>query len=174
MQDSRLAKSVFCVLAAAAVFRFSLYYPRLPATMASHFDARGIPNGWQPKAAFFAGFLLVTALAALVALIVPRLIASVPAQYINLPNKDYWLAPERREASFEFLQTQMAWFGCALLLMIACAFYFSIQANLAPEPAFDSASFLYVLAAFLLFVMFWLIRLLARFNRPPESNFPPK
>jgi len=174
MQDSRLPKLVFCLLAAATALRFSLYYSQLPPIMASHFDARGIANGWQPKSVFFTIFLIVVGIAAFVALGVPRLVASLPPQYLNLPNKDYWLAPERREATFAFLSAHMAWFGCAVLGLIASAFYFSIQANLLPEPQFDSSSFLYILGAFLLFTLFWMIFLFRRFARPPEFASPPK
>jgi uncharacterized membrane protein len=174
MQDSRLPKLVFCLLAAAAVMQFFLYYPQLPATMASHFDGRGIPNGWQTKLVFFAFFLGATLLATVVAFGVPRIIETLPAQQLNLPNKEYWLAPERREASLGFLRAHMAWFGCAIFFVILLAFHYSILANLHGQTNFESRSFLIVLGAFLLFMIFWLIRLFTRFGRPPQPNSSPK
>lgn len=167
MQDSRLPRLVFVLLAAAALAQFIFYYAQLPATMASHFDARGVPNGFQSKPVFFAFFLGAILIAALVALGVPRLIAAMPVELINLPNKEYWLGPERCQASLDFLAAQMAWLGCAILFVVAFAFHFSIQANLHPPIGFDSRSFLMVLGAFFLFLMVWLVRFFTRFARPP-------
>ena len=39
-----------------------------------------------------------------------------PNAVINLPHRDYWLAPERRPATFEFIRRQMMRFGTAMLV----------------------------------------------------------
>ena len=71
-----------------AVTHFSQIYPQLPTVVASHFDAHGAANGWQTKQAFFAVVAGVTVLAAFLVFAIPALIAFVPRQYVNLPNKD--------------------------------------------------------------------------------------
>ena len=169
MKDSRLPQLVFVLLAAAAIAQFLHYYPQLPATLASHFDNRGIPNGFQSKPVFFVFFLGAFLSAVVVAFGVPGIIGALRSEQINLPNKGYWLAPGRREASLAFLGAQLAWFGCAILCVIISAFYFSIQANLHPQTGFASRSFLIVLGAFFLFLTSWLARLFRRFARPPAA-----
>ena len=86
--DSRLPKLVFVLLVVLAAFYFSSLYSRLPDVVASHFDAHGLPNGWQTKTAFFGFFVAITALATVLALAVPRIIRAVPVDLVNLPNKN--------------------------------------------------------------------------------------
>ena len=63
-----------------------------------------MPNGWQPKPAFFILIAVVILTPAIPAFIVPRRFPSIPADKINLPNKSYWLAPERREGNLAVSQ----------------------------------------------------------------------
>jgi uncharacterized protein DUF1648 len=170
MQDSRLPKSVFVVLAAAAAIHFFVLYPQLPAVVASHFDAHGRPNGWQTRTIFFAFFVGSIVIATVVCFGVPRLIASMPPALINLPYKEYWLSSERRPSSLAFLSTHFAWLGCAVLLVGIFAFEFSVRANFQPDKRFNTASLLYVFAAFFVFVIVWMARLLARFGKPPKTS----
>src|SRR5437588_11310819 len=87
------------------------YYPRLPAVVAQHFGAEGNPNGWAPREAFFLiSWVVLLGISALL-MVTPRLLRRVPVAMINLPNKDYWLAPERKEESLAFLQRGTEWVG---------------------------------------------------------------
>ena len=169
MQDSRLPKSLFVLLAAAAAIHFFYLYTQLPEIVASHFDAHGVPNGWQTRTIFFAFFVGSIVLATVVCFGVPLLIASVPPALINLPHKEFWLSPERRHSSLAFLRAHFAWLGCAVLLVGIFAFEFSVRANFQPNKRFDTASLLYVLAVFGVFLIVWMGRLLARFGKPPNT-----
>jgi len=169
MQDSRLPKSLFVLLASAAAIHFFYLYAQLPEVVASHFDAHGVPNGWQTRTIFFAFFVGSIVIATVVCFGVPLLIASVPATLINLPHKEYWLSPEQRPSSLAYLRAHFAWLGCAVLLVGIFAFEFSVRANFQPDKRFDTASLLYVLGAFFVFVIVWMARLLARFGKPPKT-----
>jgi uncharacterized membrane protein len=167
--QSRLPKLLFLVLAAYAAIHFSSYYSQLPGVVASHFDARGAANGWQTKSAFFGIFVGVSALAAVIGFGVPRIIAVLPVQLINFPNKNYWLAPEHLAETLEFLNTYFAWFGCAVFLIMILAFDYALQSNLHPENPPDVSRMWYMLAGFAVFMIVWTIRGLTRFLRPPEG-----
>jgi uncharacterized membrane protein len=170
MGDARLPRLLFAVLAAGAAVYFSTYYPQLPDVVASHFNAQGVPNGWQTKPAFFGGFVGVSVLAVLVGFGIPRIISAMPPQLINLPNKHYWLAPEHRAETMELLNTYFAWFGCAVFLIMILTFDYAIQSNLHPDNRPDVSRMWYILAGFLLFVVVWIARMFARFARPPRDN----
>lgn len=167
---SRLPKLVFLLLAAYAAIHFSAYYSQLPEVVASHFDARGVANGWQTRSAFFGVFVGVTVLAVVVGFGVPRIIAVVPPQLINLPNKRYWLAPEHLAETLEFLNTYFAWFGCAVFLIMILTFDYAVQSNLHPDHPPDVSRMWYILVGFLVFVLVWITRMFIRFGRVPQRD----
>jgi uncharacterized membrane protein len=163
-----LPKLIFALLVLYAAIHFSYYYPQLPGVVASHFDGRGTPNGWQTKPAFFIVFTGVSVLALAIGFGIPRIIKALPAQLINLPNKQYWLAPEHLAETQEFLGKHFAWFGCAVFLIIILTFDYAIQNNLHREHPPNPARMWYILAGFLLFTLVWTVRLTTKFLRSPE------
>jgi uncharacterized membrane protein len=167
--DSRVPKLIFVFLVLYAAVHFSSVYPQLPGMVASHFNSRGAPNGWQTKQSFFGVFVTVSVLAVVIGFGMPKLIAAVPAQLINLPNKRYWLAPRHLAETTEFLSNYFAWFACAIYLTMVFAFDYAIQGNLHPENPPDPARMWYVLAGFVTFALLGTIRLLAKFLRPPPE-----
>jgi uncharacterized membrane protein len=168
--DSRLPKLLFVALALYAAVHFSRYYPLLPDVVASHFNGRGAANGWQTKSAFFGVLVGVSVLAAVVGFGIPRIITALPPELINLPNKRYWLSPERRGKTMDFLNGYFAWFGCALFLIMILTFDYALQLNLHPENPPDPSRMWYILAGFLTFVLVGTIRLLTTFLRLPQGS----
>ena len=169
MQRFSLPKLAFGVLAVGGAIYFSPYYAQLPEVVASHFNARGVANGWQTKSAFFAVFIGVSVLAAVIGFGFPRIIAAVPPQLINLPNKRYWLAPDQLASTMEFLENFFAWFGCAIFTVILVTFNYAIQSNLHPDNRSDISRMWYLLAGFLVFVVASIARMFIRFGRPPQD-----
>ena len=168
--DSRIPKLTFGLLALYGATHSSSAYPKLPDLLASHFNARGAANGWQTKPAFYGILVSVSVLAAVIGFAIPKMIAVLPAQLINLPNKNYWLRDEHLAETMAFLSAHFAWFGCALFLLDILVFDYAIQTNLYPHNPPDPARLWYVLAGFLLFTMVWTMRMLAKFLRPTEQN----
>jgi Protein of unknown function (DUF1648) len=93
MKTFRSPQILFILLVMGIILGFAICYPRLPERMASHFAMDGRPNGWQPKSAFTIFFFGALGIACVVSLAVPKLLGSLPLDMINLPNKEYWLAP---------------------------------------------------------------------------------
>lgn len=168
--NSRLPKLVFVLLVLYAAVHFASVYPQLPAVVASHFNERGAPNGYQPKQAFFGVLIIVSVVVVVIGFAIPKIISVLPLQMINLPNKSYWLAPERAAETIEFLESIFAWFACALFLFNILVFDYAIQINLNPQHPPNPVRFWYVLAGFLVFVIAWTVRMLTKFLRPPDTT----
>src|SRR6185369_1501240 len=101
---------VFLVLVAAALAQALWQHDRLPEKVAAHFNGAGRPDGWLSRGlhtAWHIGTILfLAALFQGMALLPARL----PKEYINLPHRDHWLAPERAA-------TTLAWITGTVLLM---------------------------------------------------------
>lgn len=166
MDQPRTARLAFWLLAALLAFQALYYYPQLPDTMSSHFNGAGAPNGFQSKAGFFLLFtVMMGAVGLVMAFGVPALVASRP-EITNLPNKEHWLAPERRPATLAFLTGHFTWFGCAILLLGNVILNMVVEFHIRHQAAFPSAQFTAVLAVFLAFVALWMLRLYSRLGRP--------
>ncbi len=144
----------------------SLYYvPLLPDPLASHFTGDGVPNGWSSPLGFAAVYLAVVALHWLLFAWLPRFLPRLPERRINLPNKDYWLAPARRAKTLARLGELLGWFGVASLLLALVVVQMVVLANLDPPPRL-SPGILWVLVAYFVFVAVWLLRVVLSFRRP--------
>lgn len=163
MSSPRLPQNLFLATVLVAGANAAHEYPLLPDCLASHFNAAGMANGWQTKPAFFTAYAVSVFLAAFMFLGLPYLIAVLPASLINLPHKDYWLAPERSAETFAFFKRHFAWFGCAVLFLEVFAMESAIRANLHATHRVPSGPFFFFLAAFVLFTVFWILRLHRRF-----------
>jgi len=170
MDDPRFPKTVYFLLLLAGLLQGVRFYPLLPERMASHFGYDGTPNGWQPKDEFFLLMLLAVGLTFGVSFLVPRLIAALPDNRINLPHKAYWLAPARREETFRFIAAQMAWFGCAILFIILFGAFLAMRANLSPDRHFDNDTMIKLMAAFLFVTVLWIVHFLRHFYRLPADS----
>lgn len=166
-EDARPVPKATLAAIAAATFIAPTGLARLPPAVALHFDAAGAANGFMPRGTYLA---LMTAVAAGVPLLlggIGRRIGGLPPGLVNLPNKDYWLAPERRDASLASLSARMQWFAMATAVFLCCVHWLVVRANASPAPHLAGAPFAIALAAFLLFTAGWLAALLAKFARRP-------
>ena len=169
MDDPRLPRFLYAFLILVCLLMMAYYYPQMPQRMASHFAADGSVNGWQSREAFFVLMLLVTSTSAIVGFLAPRHIAARSNARINLPNRDYWLAPERREETMHFISATMAWFACGILFVLISGTFLALQANLAPDRRFNSEAMLVVLVGFLLGLLSILVRLVRHFQKVPPG-----
>jgi hypothetical protein len=167
--SARLPASIFALQVIYAAYQVHSYVSRLPDVMATHFGGLGTPNGWQTIHAFFVTDIVVVVLATVVGFGVPLIIGVVPVSLINLPNKQSWLAPERRANTLAYLRVHFAWFGCALLAFLLFVNELVFRANLVTPRRLNSTAFTAALVAFLAFVLVWTIRVIRHFVREPKQ-----
>jgi serine/threonine-protein kinase len=166
MPGTRAPRTLFFAIVLAAIAQCVHDFPQLPARMASHFAASGMPNGWMTKSQFFITYAMVFLPALAVEFWVARRIAKKPDAKINLPNKEYWLAPERRAETFAYFESFFAWYGCAFLALLVFAMGLAMHSNLDPLPELPTGPIASALVAFVLFNLAAVIAMLRRFSDP--------
>jgi len=170
MNNVRLPVLFFAFMLVLAVLQWVQVYPQLPDRVACHFAADGTPNGWQSKQDFFLIPCIVVAGCTLVSFLLPLILALLPPELINLPNKYYWLAPERRVETSRFMTAHMAWFGCGLLFVLLYAISQAINANLPNRGQFNSLGMEYVIGGFMLYGVLVFGHMLRHFYKVPPSS----
>jgi uncharacterized membrane protein len=164
MSRTSLPRGLFLAILVAAITQAIYAFPQMPERMASHFAASGAPNGWMTKEQFFVIYAITFLPALFLEFWVGGKISRTSEARINLPNKEYWLAPERRSATLAYFQTFFAWYGCALLLLLVFVFGLAMRANLSPKPELPTAPTLTAIAAFVVFNIAAIIAMLRRFS----------
>jgi hypothetical protein len=165
---SRLPRVVLGVLFAGSALRVATVWSQLPSVMASHFDGAGRPNGFMPRNAFFTTMALVGGGSILLTLFAPVGLRYVPTQLINLPNRDYWLAPERRDASIARLETVLSWLSVQVAVLLVLVLELTIRANLG-RGRLDMSVFVVVFGLFLASMPITFLMLVRRFRLPQSA-----
>ena len=164
-----LARVLLGLLVAVFLAQLAYFYPQLPAVVASHFDARGVADGWLSKPAFLVMEFVLLALCLAFALLLPAMMHRLPDSLINLPHKDYWLAPARRDATMQSMSDSFSWLGVGMMALFVGLnqLLFPAQVNrVNPSPLM-----LWVLiGAYLLFVFLLLFKPIRRFYNVPQKS----
>jgi hypothetical protein len=155
---------VFAGLLIAATLFLLASSALLPPMVASHFVSGGAANAFMPRSGYVAFMLVLTI--GLPSLLVAShvLLRRLPATRINLPNRDYWLAPERREATLAYLSSRGAQFGSLLLVFLCIVQALVIEANATQPPRLPELALLAVLAVFVLVTLGWIATLVTHFR----------
>jgi uncharacterized membrane protein len=138
----------------------------LPAVVASHFALGGAANGFMPRAAYIVFMVTVTVLVPALIALSGRVIEALPVARINLPNRDHWLAPERRAETLATLSARSVAFAALLAVFLCFVHWLVLQANRLQPPRLDESSFIVGLVLFALATAVWLTLLFMRFRRP--------
>ncbi|MEA3209942.1 MAG: hypothetical protein QOE70_2999 [Chthoniobacter sp.] len=140
--------------------------PQLPERVATHFGLHGEPNGWMSRGGYvqftiafglgLPGFLLL----------IFALIRAANGKGLNIPNREHWLAPERREETLSFMGRHGAWLACLMVGFFAGLHHLIIVANVSSPPSLPNAQLGLMVSAFLGAVAIWVVVLYRRFSRP--------
>ena len=159
MKASRLALLLLLLL---AFLQYATFYPQLPDQVASHFDGAGRADGWSSKSAFFTINLGITLAMAGMFLFIWWMVKKMPESTINLPNKGYWLAEERRGATFAYLEDQMTWMGALTLAFLLGLTQLSIEANLGAANGMPSTAMWLLIGSYMVLFVAWIVRYIGR------------
>lgn len=161
----RLALGSILALFAAAVLRVALVWDQLPPFIASHFGASGQPDAWMGRTGFFAFYFALVGSVAALLLGVAWLVRVLPSRLVNLPHRDYWLAPERREGTLERIARSFRVYAFSTVLFSLAVLELVLRANL-DRGGLANGPFLVMLVGYLAFTLVWTIGFTRSFTRP--------
>ena len=161
---SWLALVVVLVIAAGFI---KLSGQSLPPAVASHFAVGGNANGFMPRSAYLDLMLFIGVGVPFLLALVHRLVRLVPPHLVSLPNRDYWLSPERTTETFAFLYNHGIYLSALLATFICFIHWLVVRANELQPPHFSTSLFFTGLVLFLLAVATWIGMLFVHFNRRP-------
>ncbi len=157
------------VLATAALSALNIWMDRdrLPERVASHFNLQGHADGWMTRDG-------AVGLMAVAVFVVPLIIFSAfniarvaPLSSVNLPNKQYWFAEERREKSLRFLAESGAYCAILMVMFFSLLHNFVIEANSLHPPHLAPRPLWYLTGVFVLGELLGILRVISRFSKRP-------
>jgi uncharacterized membrane protein len=163
MNKRTIAIIVFVIISLACVAHALWYYPRLPEQVAHHFGATGEPDAWGHKTQFLVVYLVTVGVMVATFLGLGLALPKIPNSAINLPNKDYWLAPERRQQTLDYMLPWFLWLGSLTMLLLLDIFHQSFQVHLGNATKLNH--FWITMGAYLAITTAWCIGIYRRFSK---------
>jgi uncharacterized membrane protein len=162
---NRIPWIVFAALLLFAILFFANTLSLLPPLIASHFDGNGnataqMTRAFYAKFVFFMGVGLPIAMVAFLTLIYSK------ATDMKMPNRDYWLAPERIAHTRAVLVAHGVWFGCLMAGMVCYVHWLILDAHRSAPPHLSNRWVAGGLFVFFIVTGGWIIALLRYFRGP--------
>jgi uncharacterized membrane protein len=137
-----------------------------PSHVAIHFGAGGEANGWAPA---FINALLMAGMNVMIFLtfyFLPHMLRRMSPDWINLPNKEYWLLEENRGRMESMFTVSMYQFGTATLLFLFLVSLLSFNANLSHPVRLSDGLFWIAFTLYMLYTAYWTVTILRAFHFP--------
>lgn len=163
MSKKATAIAVFVLLSVACIVHALWYYPRLPEQVAIHFGASGKPDAWVDKTQFLVFYLITIGIMVAVFLGFGLAMSKIPNWAINIPNKNYWLAPERRRRTLEYMLSPYLWFGSFTMMLLLYIFHQSFQVNLGNAIKLSHAGI--ATGIYVVLTLVWCVVIYRRFSK---------
>jgi hypothetical protein len=169
----RIPWVVFALMLLFAVLYVTLTTPHLPAMVAAHFDAAGLATSFMTRSSY-TKFILGMSVALPIAMVALLTVVYSNASDMKLPNREYWLAPERIAQTRSLLVGYGVWFGSTLVAMGCYVHWLELAAHRSSPPQLSNQLFGGGLLAFFLITAGWILALLGTFRRPRNLEAPPR
>jgi uncharacterized membrane protein len=163
-------KSTLPALALALFAAFGIWMTghAMPEVVASHFDVAGSATAYMPRDSYIALMAGMALILPVGTAVLPALLLGVPHVPINGPNRTYWLAPERRDATIDQLIHYQAAFAVLPSVLLAYVHLLVLFANLRHPPEMAMPLLWGGVAALLIACILWSRMVFRRFSRVPD------
>ena len=164
-------KLMIVVTICVCIVQMASWYGDLPDPIASHFDANGEVDGMMGKNGFYILMGLVNLIFLVGFPILGLIIRQLPDSMINLPNKEYWLAPDRRSKTFSTSSQFLVGIGWISGWLMIGIFHLTAEVSIGNRQSI-SPEFYYIMAVYLAAVIGGTIFLCLKFRIPRPDIEP--
>jgi uncharacterized membrane protein len=148
-------QGIFYVLATGLIAVVVLTLGRLPAVVASHFDAAGVPNGWSSRPAYAGLLVAIGVLLPLSISVLIRILTRQGPARLNIPARDYWTRPEHGPEAVRRVRAYVWWLGCIMAGTALLIHLLVLDAHAHQPPRLSTSGIFLVLGAVLLGIAGW-------------------
>jgi len=138
--------------------------------VATHFGPAGGANGWMTPLAYRVSFTFFTVGYSSFIIAICYALRFFPASSLNVPNSDFWRAPENYTLACRFLFQSSFWFGALSALWAAALNFLVVRANRSNPPHFGLAGILVLTTVYLGITVVWIFSLVGYFRRPIQGD----
>jgi uncharacterized membrane protein len=146
----------------------------LPDLVATHFDWNGHADSWMRRPVYLAFISGLPAALALFLVVLGRLTRTMPVRFVNLPRRDFWLAPQRRAMTAAFLTRRLIGLASVLTGFFAGLHGLTVVANRVQPPNLPMGPLLGLVIVFMAALMLWITHLLMRMAETTTDVQPPR
>jgi uncharacterized membrane protein len=172
MKSLRTSIIILALLYACFLWYWAWSAAQLPETVATHFNAHGEPNGWMSRYANQRFMLFFGLCFPLLIVLLCYATRFMPSSLVNIPHRDYWLAPERRGETSDYLVRHSLWLACLAVCFVIGIQYSIVQANNQNPPHLSMPMILAVVVPFLAGTVIGVVIQMRHFRRAACSPLP--
>lgn len=140
----------------------------LPDRVASHFGASGLADSFMTRNGYVTFMLCLVVGLPLIMIVSMASLFRRAGTRMNVPNRDYWLADARREATVAFLINHATRLAIGMTVFLCFVHKLVVDANTRTPPALDNALTFAALGVFLASVTLWIAWLYFAFRLPEK------
>ena len=152
MNSTKTGYLILAGLMLLGVFQHARYWPELPERVATHFGIDGKPNDWMSRSTSTIVFLALQSGVPVFMLAMTSLASRMPVSMVNIPNREYWLHPERRSATMAHMSLMITWIAVLTSLFMTAISHLTFVANKTGNglnlPLFFSTLIAFLIAVF--------------------------
>jgi len=141
---------------------YSLFiFLKLKSSIAVNFQFNGLPNpnSYQSSLNYAAMQIVLCIVIAILFLMLPWLVKTLPIKYVNIPNRNKWLRGEERDKSLKKLNFMLLLLGTVLIYFLTAMSMVVYIANISTPLVLPILPFFSILLIFLGFLITWIVKL---------------
>ena len=135
----------------------------LKSSIAVNFQLNGLPNSYMSPWNYFAMQIGMCLALAIMFLILPWLVKTLPIKYVNIPNRNKWLKGEERGKSLKKLNFMLLLLDTVLIYFLTAMNMVVYIANISRPLVLPILPFFSILLIFFGFLITWIVKLYKMF-----------